>query len=243
MSEYEFVLALRGDADADGRLDALFEAGCDDAAFGSVDGAWYGDFTREALSFQEAVRTAIAQINSVEGLKVLRIEPDDLVSAAEIASRLGVSRQNVAQLISGERGHERLPFPLPASHLTTRTRLWRWSEVVAWYGKADADEVERARWIALENRRLEQAATRVPLMVERHNVIVLPTMLSKASVASVKWMRESIAIMEIARTAEAANQSFAEGEETSGLFDSVIKKAIEGDMRQGGDVSYLKQTA
>lgn len=70
MPEFTFTLHLQGDPE--GVLDALFKAGCGDALFGSIAGAWYADFMRESTSFEEAVRSAIAQIESVPGLKVGR---------------------------------------------------------------------------------------------------------------------------------------------------------------------------
>lgn len=130
MSEQEFTLVISGDLDDDSALDALFEAGCDDATFGSVDGVGFADFIREAPSFLEAVRGAIEQVESVPGLRVTRVEPDDLVTMSEIAERLGRSRESVRLWISGARGPGE--FPQPVSHLKARTRLWRWSEVTAW---------------------------------------------------------------------------------------------------------------
>ena len=81
MGEHEFSLVTSGNLEEEGILDALFEAGCDDATFGQVDGVGYADFVREAATFGEAVRSAIGQVESVPGLRVVRIEPDDLVSS------------------------------------------------------------------------------------------------------------------------------------------------------------------
>ena len=79
MSEHQFTLVISGDLESGETLDALFEAGCDDATFGSVDHVGFADFIREAPSFGEAVRSAIEQVESVAALRVLRLEPDDLV--------------------------------------------------------------------------------------------------------------------------------------------------------------------
>jgi hypothetical protein len=95
MSTFRFSLVVEGtDLLAPERLDALFEAGCDDAT----------------LSVPEAL--------------VIRVEPDELVTAAEIAQALGRSRESVRLLIFGKRGPG--GFPAPASHLRSRGRLWRW---------------------------------------------------------------------------------------------------------------------
>ena len=73
MSEHEFSLILTGSLEAEATLDALFEAGCDDATFGQVDGVSYADFVREAPSFAEAEHSAIEQVKSVPGLRVVRV--------------------------------------------------------------------------------------------------------------------------------------------------------------------------
>ena len=58
-------------------LDALFDAGCDDAVVGTDADGDYLDFTRTAATFEDAVRTACEAIKSVPGLSVARIEGSD----------------------------------------------------------------------------------------------------------------------------------------------------------------------
>lgn len=152
--EYNFTLIVEGDVES--KMDELFEAGCDDATFGSVGGVHYGEFDREATSFAEAISSAIADVESVGGLRVRRVEPDDLVTAAEIAERLGRSRESVRLLIAGERGAG--DFPSPVSHARQRNRLWRWSEVSRWTGEADEAEIDRALRVAATNAALELRA-------------------------------------------------------------------------------------
>ena len=132
MRTFQFTLVIGGkDVLSRESLDALFDAGCDDATFGEVDGVQYGDFSRQAPSLEEATAKAIAAVErSVPGALVTRIEPDDLVTAAEIAERLGRSRESVRLLIAGGRGPG--GFPAPISHLKARGRLWRWVEVERW---------------------------------------------------------------------------------------------------------------
>jgi hypothetical protein len=151
MSEHSFTLLIDGDVDA--AIDTLFEAGCDDATFGQVDGIDFADFDREAPELLDAIRTAIADIESVPGLKVRRVEPDDLVNMSDIAERLGRTPQSVRLLVSGERGKGH--FPAPVSHLQSRHRLWRWSDVAAWAGTLSAKDEARARLIAALNAGLE----------------------------------------------------------------------------------------
>ncbi len=58
-------------------LDALFDAGCDDAVVGTDVEGDYLDFARTAPTFEEAVHSACAAVESVRGLEVVRIEPYD----------------------------------------------------------------------------------------------------------------------------------------------------------------------
>jgi hypothetical protein len=76
---HEFSLVISGNLEDEATLDALFEAGCDDATCGQLDGIGYADVAREAATRAEAVRSAIDQVESVPGLRVIRVEPDELV--------------------------------------------------------------------------------------------------------------------------------------------------------------------
>lgn len=156
METFEFTLVLMEDLD-EGKIDALFEAGCDDATFGSVDGVCFGDFDREAETLQEAIASALAAVERVPGLTVARVEPDDLVTMSEIAQRLGRTRESVRLLIAGERGPGM--FPPPVSHLRTHNRLWRWNEVARWALDAgiagEGVSAEAASLIAAVNAELQ----------------------------------------------------------------------------------------
>lgn len=153
MDTFEFTLVISGDVMSDEAINALFEAGCDDATFGGVDTSSFGGFDREAETLEQAIASAIAQVESVPGLVVLRVEPDDLVTLSEIAQRLGRSRESVRLLAGGERGPG--GFPAPVSHLRTRNRLWRWSDVAAWAGVATPEQAAAAKLIAAVNAALE----------------------------------------------------------------------------------------
>lgn len=133
MNVYEFTLLIETQAGLDDGLeDALFEAGCDDATLSFRKGIAYLDFNREAEDFESAIISAIQQVEqSGLNLWVKRVEPSDLVTSAEIARRLGRSRQSVQQLISGTRGEG--DFPLPAAGITAKTMLWSWQEVAGWF--------------------------------------------------------------------------------------------------------------
>jgi hypothetical protein len=167
------------DGDVESKLEDLFEAGCDDATFGSVDGVHYADFDREAPSIEQAIFSAGGAVDSVPGLRVRRVEPEDLVTAAEIAERLGRTRESVRLLIAGKRGGGN--FPAPLSHLRCRNRLWRWSEVTEWAGVASASEVKRARFIAALNAALE-LCTATPELPKETRVLLQRETLDEAKI-------------------------------------------------------------
>ena len=79
----------------------------------------FAAFDREAPSLLDAVLTAISDVESVDCLEVLHVDPDELVWASEIAERTGRTRQSIDQLIKGQRGPG--GFPAPATG-ATRTR-------------------------------------------------------------------------------------------------------------------------
>ncbi len=79
--EHNFTLAIEGDVGP--RIDSLFRAGCDDATFGSVDGAHYAVFERAAPTFEEAVSSAIRDVEAVRGLRARLGDPDRLQSFEE----------------------------------------------------------------------------------------------------------------------------------------------------------------
>jgi len=145
MAEHNFRLRIEGTY-ADAVLDALFEAGCDDATISHEGDLLFAEFDREADSLLDAVLTAIADVESVEGLTVLHVDHDDLVWASEIAERVGRTRQSVDQLIKGRRGPG--GFPSPASH-ATRNPLWRWSEVETWLAAYEGRQPDTERSVVL----------------------------------------------------------------------------------------------
>ena len=102
MMEYEFILkyALADEhTNAEQYLDALFEAGCDDATIGTgKTGAIALEFVREAASADEAVLSAIADVKkAIPDAELIEVSPD-LVTPTEIATVIGCSRQNIQKL-------------------------------------------------------------------------------------------------------------------------------------------------
>ncbi len=138
---HTFILLLRG-ANPLEYLDALFDAGCDDAIFGEREGTYFAEFDREAPTLADAIVTAIEQVESaVPGVQVVRVEPDELVNAAAIAARTRRTRESIRLLIDHRRGPGN--FPAPIGWLNPKTRLWRWSDVARWFAEFDKVPGER----------------------------------------------------------------------------------------------------
>lgn len=128
MSFYRFTLIVEcPDIQSDRAIDALFDAGCDDALVGRADGIQYVDFDREGPNPETAILSAIADVERLPDVEVIRIAGCGLVSMADIATRTGRSRESTRLLVTNERGPGR--FPAPVTDPRARYRLWRWSEV------------------------------------------------------------------------------------------------------------------
>ena len=84
---YSFTLTLSGpDIMNDAALNALFEAGCDDATFSAREGRQGASFDREANSFADAVGSAIADVEGAKlGLAVLRVEREEPLLVSSVA--------------------------------------------------------------------------------------------------------------------------------------------------------------
>jgi len=146
MPTFAFTLLVDGpDLQSEQNLDALFEAGCDDATFGSREHIQYADFHRQAPTLAQALSSAIRDVQAaVPGSRVLRVEPEEFVSLSAIATRTHRSREYVRLLAEGKRGPG--GFPSAVRWIDARTRVWRWSDVAEWFetcmGKAPAPRTD-----------------------------------------------------------------------------------------------------
>ena len=106
-----------------------------------VDGIVEIDLEIEAMDPDAAVRAAVHLIEAaLPGATVSRVSLD-LVAAADIAERVGVSRQAVTNWAAGRRSGKQ--FPVPLGTLAGGTRVWSWSAVHPWLrelGHAPDDE-------------------------------------------------------------------------------------------------------
>jgi len=144
MTEWTFRLTVAGLTLTDEQLDALFEAGCDDATFSlERDGTVLGFFDREAETQEDAVLSAIDDVESAGvGARVLRVtQDDDWLTASEIAERVGRTRQSIGLLVRGDRGPG--GFPVPVARHGSSNPLWSWAEIGAWFERYEPEAVRK----------------------------------------------------------------------------------------------------
>jgi len=73
MRSHEFTLILSVETVSDDQCNALYEAGCDDGTVSTSQRVTRIDFCREAATFEDAIRSAIGNVNAA-GLQVARVE-------------------------------------------------------------------------------------------------------------------------------------------------------------------------
>ena len=148
MTVHEFGIVLNGMAQDGGEAvaDALYGRGCDGAILSTRDGITRLEFDRRADSLLQAILSAIRDVETAlaaSGVRIARVEPDDLVSIQDIAQVVGVTRQHIHLLVKGDRGAGAFPAPVLT---TSRRRFWRWPDVLDWLmeqGDPAAPEIQR----------------------------------------------------------------------------------------------------
>ncbi|WP_140157989.1 helix-turn-helix transcriptional regulator [Micromonospora sp. NBS 11-29] len=147
MTTHMFTLVLDRQPTED-ELDFLGAEGCDDAAFGVENGLPVVEFDREADTMADAIASAVHNLDAA-GVIALRILDQDLVTLADIADRIGQSRESVRRYATGDRGPGNFPPPvIPAREGTV---FYRWSEVAPWvraHLKLDAPDTDPALVVA-----------------------------------------------------------------------------------------------
>lgn len=167
MSDYNFVLSFRlpePDDDPESFLDALFEAGCDDALPGIGRKGVIGlDFTREAPDAERALQTAIDDVvRAIPGASLFAAGPD-IVGLTEMADIFGFSRQNMRKYAVGEIASVTAAFPEPI--FGGKPSLWHLAEIAGWLERntgihPPAKVVDVAKEAAKVNLRLHEERVR-----------------------------------------------------------------------------------
>lgn len=163
MITYTFRLVVNDPIDVKG-ANRLYAAGADDGIPESGPQGHSIGFDRQAPSFQDAVLSAIDEVESAQ-FEVLRVEPNEMVSVADIAEKTGRSRQSVSSLVSGARGPGGWPRPIAGN---VRSPLWRWSDVATWFENLDGSQAvnrEEAAFLSAVNELL--AARRALQQIDR----------------------------------------------------------------------------
>ena len=145
MNEYEFelIFRLQEGENPERYLDALFEAGCDDATIGTGRGGMIGlHFTRLAPTAKDAVQSAISDVVAAIPHARLDSAGPDLVNASELAILFGCTRQNMSKYTAGKMASVRSSFPKPV--ISGKTSYWHAALVGAWLRENDALSVSDA---------------------------------------------------------------------------------------------------
>jgi len=142
MREYDFILKFRlqnTDADPEQFIDALAEAGCDDATVGiGQRGRIALNFTREARSALDAVRSAVRDVKrAIPGVRLVEASPD-FVGLSDVAELVGCTRQSIRKLMITNAA----TFPV-AVHEGTQS-LWHLRPVLDWFAETQKRTIDRA---------------------------------------------------------------------------------------------------
>ena len=146
MASHEFMIKLNRSSISPEEVDALYEAGCSDAAVETGPLGTMLDFSREARTLADALLTAIRDIEKVPGLSAIGVHCENIVSLLDIAERAGVSREAVRLWSIGQRGPGAFPEAVVAAP-RTGAKGWDWRQVAAWlenYRHADRIDMDEA---------------------------------------------------------------------------------------------------
>ena len=157
MADYTFMLTFaRGSrgVDTDAVIERLGAAGCDDAVVGVGRRDRLAlEFAREAEDAARAVGSAVSDVRSALPDAVLIEASPDLVGLTEVASLLGVTRQNMRKLIVCATAE-----PVPVH--TGKPTIWRLAHVLRWLAR------EKRYPIPPELLEVAEATLQVNLAVE-----------------------------------------------------------------------------
>jgi hypothetical protein len=128
MMDFEFTLKFRLPSDikdADEAVERLGAHGCTDAMVGLGQPGYLGlDFIRTAKTAQEAVLSALDDVQAaLPGAALVEAGPD-YVGLTDVADVVGQSRQNLRKLMLGH--HQRFPAPVHSGNPS----LWHLAQVL-----------------------------------------------------------------------------------------------------------------
>lgn len=163
--EYQFTLHYRlaeDGQDFDGIVEKLGKAGCDDALVGTgLPGRLGLDFSREAASAEEAMKSALADVKQAIPTADLVEAVPDYVGLSDAAEVVGVSRQNLYKLMAK---HKTFPAPIHAGTFS----LWHLADLMTW--------LQLTQDYRLEESRLEVARVAKQINLIKHSREVQPAL-------------------------------------------------------------------
>ena len=163
---YDFTLTFsisRYGSNPENCLDALYEAGCDDAIVGTgMPGSIALNFSRTAKSAETAIRKALLDVqNAIPDAELTELKPD-LVGISDMAALLECSRQNVRKLAMN--GNSNFPGPSVSGSVP----LWHFYEVATWLlknsrvkTKPRAEDIEIAKIAFQKNLEVQQKSYQI----------------------------------------------------------------------------------
>src|SRR5690554_7012814 len=146
--DFTFKFAVPGDFGMEALESRLFEAGCDDALIGvGLKGRLALEFSREAVSAQQAITSAMADVKrAIPEARLIEVGPD-LVGVTDIAELLDFTRQNMRKLLQTHLA----TFPLPLHE--GRASLWHLAEVLDWFQLHQRKNIDEAlrevSWVSM----------------------------------------------------------------------------------------------
>lgn len=180
ITTYEFTLIVEGvdlidGSDADRACDALYAA-LPDSTLASRDAVQFVHVDRDAADYPSALFAALEQVErAVPGLRVSRVEPDELAGLEALADAAGRTRESLRLLQLGKRG----PGGFPAPTSVADRRLWRVREVADWSADRLGDATLRERLGDRIHVGEVNAAVNAVLALCRHRVELDPPVREK----------------------------------------------------------------
>ncbi len=139
MREFEFTLKFaltENSKDASSYVELLGKAGCDDALVGiGQEGRIALAFCREAESAFQAGIECNQKCQKCYDAKLIEADPD-LVSISDIADLLGLTRQNLRQIVL----NHGTTFPIPIHEGTSV--IWHLTNVLSWFKQGEYKTIE-----------------------------------------------------------------------------------------------------
>lgn len=138
MRTWDFSLILSGiDADEDNGFDTLWRACADEPLIGTYDGVSEALFSREADTVEDAVLSAIADVERIGGVHVVGLRDESFWTLADIAERSGRSPEELSETIARADS----AFPSHLSDPDETDPLWRAQDVIDWFREHDGERL------------------------------------------------------------------------------------------------------